>query len=133
MLEVFEEGRAEFVIVRIAAFEENQCASPVDEIIRTRVVPKPGQQLPGGTHAVPADFGEDFLERFPAGRLRGGAFQFVDARLFAGVAAVKRKERGALEQQITAVASLAQCCQAKWSAFVQVTACNDRMPGSRMS
>src|SRR5260221_1017442 len=75
---ILQHGRAEFVVVRIDAFEEDQHASGVDEALGIAAVGKVAERVRRSRGAVLAYFGEDlgWRERLALGDAR---LQLVDA------------------------------------------------------
>src|SRR5262249_48309772 len=60
---VLEHGRAELVVVRGVALQEDQAARGIDQRARVAAGLQIRQRLPGRSHPVVARLGEDFLER----------------------------------------------------------------------
>src|SRR5207249_2288566 len=101
---VFEHGRAEFVVVRVAAFREDQRASAVDEVMRLGIGAGIGERLLSGLALVVLDSVEDAVERGgPVGRQlrRLKLFDLLSANVSPALhrAAEERQEGSILQQQ----------------------------------
>ena len=78
---ILEHGGAEFVVVRVFAFQEHQRPRRVDEPLGAGILPGIGQRLAGRLQPVAADVGKDLFDRLLArpGRKGSSASSWMSA------------------------------------------------------